>query len=129
MDTITADRERLCYLDAASLQGPFPTCDGVKVWNEEDGVIGRLDGVLLDPGARHVQYLVVAAGGTFRRHRYLVPFDDVRVDTQHRAFCVDVQKRELADCEEFEPQAFHPFSDNDLMAALFSESADRGASA
>ena len=119
------DRQRLCYLDAASLKVPFATCDDVEVWNDQDGMIGRLDGILLDPGARHVQYLVVAAGGTFRRHRYLLPFGDVRVDVQHHAFWVDVHKSDLPCCEEFQPTAFHRYSDDDLMPALFPKSADR----
>ena len=125
MTTDDLDRGRLCYLDAASVQGPFPTCDGVGVWNDEDGMIGRLDGIVLDPESRHVRYLVVAAGRTFRRHRYLLPFLDMRVDVQHHAFCVDAHKSDLACCEKFEPGAFHAFSDDDLMAALFPKSADR----
>jgi hypothetical protein len=129
MTTNALDRGRLCYLDAASVQGPFPTCEGVEVWSDEDGMIGRLDGIVVDPNARQVQYLVVAAAGTFRRHRYLLPFRDMRVDVQHHAFCVDAHKSDLACCEEFEPRAFHRFSDDDLIAALFPKSADHNVQA
>ena len=87
-------------------------------------MIGRLDGIVLDPEAHRVPYLVVAAGGTFQGHRYLLPFRDARVDVQHHAFCVDAHKSDLASCEEFDPQAFHQFSDDDLMAALFPKFAD-----
>jgi PRC-barrel domain protein len=89
------------------------------VWNDEDGMIGRLDGVVLDPESRRVQYLVVAAGGTFRRHRYLLPFPETRVDVQHHSFRVDARRSDLARCESFEPKAFHRFSDDDLMAYYF----------
>jgi hypothetical protein len=97
------------------------------VRNDEDGMIGRLDGIVLDPESQQVRYLVVAARTTLRRHRYLLPFRDTRVDVPHHAFCVDAHKRDLASCERFEPGAFHSFSDNDLMAALFPKSADRRA--
>ena len=105
MTTDTSNPSQLCYLGAASVQGPFATCDGVEVWNDEDGRIGRLDGILLDPESRQVQYLVVAAGRMFQRHRYLLPFRDIRVDVPHHAFCVDAHKRDLSGFEEFEPQA------------------------
>lgn len=129
MTTDTLDRGRLCYLDAASVRGPFPTCDGVEVWSDEDGRIGRLDGIVIEPEARRVRYLVIEAGRMFRRHRYLLPFRDMRVDVQRHAFCMDAQKSDLASCEEYEPQAFRPFSDDDLMAALFPKSPDRSVQA
>jgi hypothetical protein len=122
MATPTHDRSRLCYLDAACVEGPFPTCNAVEVWNEEDGKLGRLEGIVLDPEARHVEYLIVAAGGVFRRRRYLLPFRPTRVDVGRRALCVDAHKTDLARCEEFEPDTFHPYSDDDLLAALFPKS-------
>ena len=124
MATETPDSSRLCYLDAAKVAGPFPTCADVDVWNDEDGKIGRLDGIVLDAAARQVQYLVVATGGTLRRRRYLLPFRPTRIDIERHALCVDAHKIDLARCKEFEPAAFHRFSDNDLLAALFPNSAD-----
>ena len=118
------DSSRLCYLDAASVAGPFPTCAGVEVWNDDDGKIGRLDGIVLDAEARQVQFLVVATGGTLRRRRYLLPFRPTRIDLERHALCVDAHKIDLAQCKEFEPAAFHRFSDDDLLAALFPKSSD-----
>ena len=124
MTTERSDPSRLCYLDAASVAGPFPTCADVDVWNEEDGKIGQLDGIVLNAETRHVHYLVVATGGTFRRRRYLLPFRPTRIDIARRALCVDAHKIDLARCQEFEPAAFHRFSDSDLLDALFPKSAD-----
>jgi hypothetical protein len=84
---------------------------------------------VIEPEARRVRYLVIEAGRMFRRHRYLLPFRDMRVDVQRHAFCMDAQKSDLASCEEYEPQAFRPFSDDDLMAALFPKSPDRSVQA
>jgi hypothetical protein len=112
---------RLSYLDAASVRGPFPTYRDVSVWNDEDGDLGRLDGIVVDAEARQVRYLVVAAPGTFSRRRYLLPFSPTRVDTDRHALCVDAHKTDLARCAKFEPRAFHRFSDDDLMDALFAD--------
>ncbi|PYR48096.1 MAG: hypothetical protein DMF95_14940 [Acidobacteria bacterium] len=127
MTTEGFDRSRLCYLDAASVAGPFPTCADVDVWNDVDGKIGQLDGIVLDAETRHVHYLVVATGGTFRRRRYLLPFRPARIDMERHALCVDAHKTDLMRCKEFEPAAFHRFSDDDLIAALFPRSSDHDA--
>ena len=127
MTTETPSSSRLCYLDAASVAGPFPTCADVDVWNDEDGKIGRLDGIVLDAEARQVQYFVVATGGTLRRRRYLLPFRPTRIDMEHHALCVDAHKIDLARCKEFEPAAFRRFSDDDLLAALFPRPSDHDA--
>jgi hypothetical protein len=120
MSTNSNDNARLSYLDAESVRGPFPTCKNVSVWNEDDGNLGQLDGIVVDAEARQVQYLVVAAGGTFsRRRRYLLPFSAARVDASRRALCVDANKTDLALCERFDSRAFHRFSDDDLLSALF----------
>lgn len=127
MSTETPEPSRLCYLDAASVAGPFPTCADVDVWNDEDGKIGRLDGIVLDAAARQVEYFVVATGGTFRSRRYLLPFRPTRIDMERHVLCVDAHKIDLARCKEFEPAAFHRFSDEDLLAAMFSTASDHDA--
>ena len=116
----TADA-RLSYLDAESVRGPFHTYRDVSVWNDEDGDLGRLDGIVVDAEARQVKYLVVAAGGTFSRRRYLLPFSQTRVDADRHALCVDAHKTDLVRCAKFEPRAFHRYSEDDLMNALFPE--------
>ena len=113
------DNGRLCYLDAESVRGPFASCKDVSVWNEDDGDLGHLDGIVLDAEARQVEYLVVAEGGIFSRRRYLLPFSQSRVDASRHALCVDAHRADLARCERFAPLAFHRFSDNDLVNALF----------
>jgi PRC-barrel domain len=119
MSTDSNDDARLSYLEAESVLGPFLTCKDVSVRNDEDGDLGQLDGIVVDAEARQVRYLVVAAGGIFSRRRYLLPFSPTRVDANRHALCVDAHKTDLACCERFEPGAFHRFSDNDLVNALF----------
>jgi hypothetical protein len=96
----------------------------VDVWNDQDGKIGQLDGIVLDAAARQVEYFVVATGGMLRRRRYLLPFRPTRIDIDRHALCVEAHKIDLARCKEFEPAAFHRFSDDDLLAAMFSTTSD-----
>ena len=119
VNTNSNDNARLSYLDAEAVRGPFPSCKNVSVWNEEDGDLGQLDGIVVDAEARQVEYLVVSARGAFSRRRYLLPFSPSRIDASRHALCVDAHKTDLARCEKFEPRAFHRFSDDDLMTALF----------
>lgn len=119
MTTQSPDQARLCYIDAASVDVSFPRCDDIDVWGDENVRIGRLDGLVLDAEARQVEYLVIDTKAMFRRRRYLLPFSPMRLDAARRALRVDADKTSLTRCEEFEPQSFHPYSDDDLMAALF----------
>ena len=119
MNTDSSVDARLSYLEAESVLGPFLTCKDVSVRNDEDGDLGQLDGIVVDAEARQVRYLVVAAGGIFSRRRYLLPFSPTRVDANRHALCVDAHKTDLVRCEKFERRAFHRFSDDDLVSALF----------
>ena len=110
---------RLCYLDAAHVEGPLPNFDGVEVRNRDDRTIGRLDGIIIDPAERRVHYLVVDDGGLLRHHRYLLPLPPTRVDAERPALRVDVERADLRGCEEFDDHAFRSFSDDDLLSALF----------
>src|SRR6185436_4759711 len=38
---------RLSYLDAESVRGPFRSYRDVSVWNDDDGDLGRLDGIVV----------------------------------------------------------------------------------
>jgi hypothetical protein len=115
------DRSHLCYLDAASVRGLFSRPEDVDVCNDEDGKIGRFDGIVMDPEARRVCYLVVAAG-RWSRQRYLLPFQPTRVDVGAHALYVDAHKTDLARCEQITSDTLRRFSDDDLLAALFPRS-------
>ncbi len=47
-----------------------------------------------------------------------LPFLPMRVDLKRQTLCVDVHKRDLQRCAEYEPRAFHRYSDGDLLAAI-----------
>ena len=121
MTTDSIADARLSYLDAESVRGPFRTYRDFSVSNDEDGDLGQLDGIVVDAEARRVRYLVVAAGGTFSRRRYLLPFSPTRIDARRHTLCVEAHKADLVRCAKFEPRAFHRYSDDDLVNAMFAD--------
>ena len=107
-----AEPVRLCYLDSTQIQGPLPGFDCVEVRNEKNRLIGigRLDGIVIDPAEHCVRYLVVDDERFLERRKYLLPFGAAQVDLKHKALCVEVDRTDLARCEEFNAQAFSRFS-------------------
>jgi sporulation protein YlmC with PRC-barrel domain len=101
---------RLCYLDATQLEGPLEDFEGIEIRNRNDGKIGRLDGVVIDPAEGRVCYLVVDNERVLRHQRYLLPLDAAQVDIEHRALCVDADDADLRECEEFDQDRYHSFS-------------------
>ena len=107
------------YLSAAQLEGPLPTLDHLDVRGRDDRSLGHLDGIVINPAERRVQYLVVDNDRFLRHHRYLLPLDDARVDTERQALQVDLDRRDLNRLDEFDDDAIPAFSDDDLLTALF----------
>jgi PRC-barrel domain protein len=105
-----AEPKRLCYLDASQIQGALHGFDGVEVRNQGHRIIGRLDGIVIDPAAGSVRYLVINDERYVERHRYLLPLDAAQVDVERKALCVEVDRKDLSRCEEFDALAFSRFS-------------------
>jgi hypothetical protein len=91
----------------------------LEVRTRENERIGRLDGIIIDPEERRARYLVVDEDRFLRHHRYVLPLVATQIDAEQRALRVDVDKDDLTDADEFDASAFPPFSDEDLMTALF----------
>jgi hypothetical protein len=109
---------RLCYLDAAQIRGPVATFDHLELKDRDDDDIGRLDGIIIDAAARRMQYFVVEQG-FLRRRRYLLPVYPTRI--KDNVLRVDVDKTDLSTCARFDPAAYQPYSDEDLLAGIFRE--------
>jgi hypothetical protein len=118
MDSCQLDTRRLRYLSADHVEGPTSTFARFDVRTLDDGELGRLDGIIIDPAARRTCYLVVDVG-VFRHRRYLLPLGPTRVDEKHRTLRVNVDGANLMRCAKFDPGAFPGFSDDDLLTALF----------
>lgn len=118
MSTPQISSQKLCYLSADRIAGPFQREHRVDVRGREGRKLGSLEGIVIDPEAGQLRYLVVDSG-MFSHHHYLLPFPRAQVDPDRRALRVDVDKNELAHCSEFDRASFPDFCDEDVPAALF----------
>lgn len=114
----------LCYLDASKVRTSIGDLDGVNLRDPDDEELGSLKGVLIEAAARRVRYFVVEAAGRSRTHYYLVPADGpVTVQADRRTLRVDSNAADLIRCGEFKIDSVRPYSDDDLMAAIFAKPA------
>lgn len=115
------EQRNLRYLQAEHVESDGISLCGMPVEAGGGDVLGNVDGVIVEPGARRACYFVVAADNS---RRYLVPMEPVRLDATHQAVQI-VGEPEPEEWAEFDPRAFDEFDDADLMAALFSRTARR----
>lgn len=108
---------QLCYLDADHVRSPAGALSGFHVVTASGEQLGSIAGVVIEPAARRARFLDVQSH-EFRRRHYLVEADQMGQ--------VDSERKELrllsADVPEMQPvdsASFRPFSDDDLLAALF----------
>jgi len=116
----------LRYLDAGHVEHPTGTLEGLSVCTEHNEQIGCLDGVLIEPSTRRVRYFVVdTASRAAESHdsndsheRCVLPVDSpVVLDMRERTLRV----RGSVDMEPL-TDPVQPFSDEDVMTALFRSS-------
>jgi hypothetical protein len=121
MTTAAADVEGLRYIQAKQVEGDTFRLDGFDVVDRDHRPLGQLNGLIIDPASRNVRYLVVDQGKWLTRRRKLVPFGPAHVDRGGAAVQMDALS---ADDDEawrsFDADAFPPFSDDDLITAVFS---------
>lgn len=111
----------LRYLDAASVLHPDGTLQGIRVFTEADQPIGSVEGVLIEPAHRRVRYYVVVRSTILRNRLYMVPADRVAIlNSDGKTLRIDAEDELI---ERFEPSSVPPFSDEDLLQAIFPSNA------
>lgn len=77
---------------------------GDKVNNTEGQHIGKITDVMLNLDEGNIQYMVVEFGGflSFKKKYFAIPFDEMTVDTEHRAFIVDRTLKSFQDDPGFD---------------------------
>jgi PRC-barrel domain len=111
---------RLRYIDGSKVETPGGLLDQLDVLNYEDSNVGRVEGIVVDPAERQVRYFVVKSRRPFRARHYLLPLAPATIDAENKALHVDVQADDLAELIDGPAKAFPPFTDDDLLDALFS---------
>ena len=107
----------LCYLEASKVVTPLGDLAEVKLCGPDEGTVGTLDGVLIDPMDRRVCYFVVQTPGWFRHRRYLLAAGNpIRFERGRRLLRLE-QEPELS--AEFDERTARPMTDEDLLNALF----------
>jgi hypothetical protein len=118
--TGAANSDTLCYLSARDVEIPAGTLAGMELCSLDGENLGTLDGVLIDPALRRLRYLVIASGGWLGRARYVLSADEpVHFELRENIMRLDAKAGAIAR-HAFDPALARPFSDDDLLAALFS---------
>jgi len=110
----------LRYIAAEHVDPPAGRLDGTILVSPSDESVGRLDGMIIDPIERHVRYFVVRSRSWLKTRLQLVPAAPARLDSEHKTLHVDINVEDLPQLREIRSDTFQRFSDDDLIAALFS---------
>ena len=111
-----AQSEHLCYLEPNRLEAPLE--EPLEVRSRDDQKLGTFEGVVVDPSERSVRYYVVNRGGLFPTRR-LMPVQPARIDLEHHALRLQFDDVDPSQWEKFDSRKYPPFSDDDLITAIF----------
>jgi hypothetical protein len=108
----------LRYLEPTQATIDGVRCEDITIRAATGGVLGRLQGFIVDPVARQLRYFVVRTTGIMGRSR-LLPVLGARFDLEHRAIELLTNGVEYLNHRQFNRGRFARFSDEDLLRALF----------
>jgi hypothetical protein len=117
------DQLDLCYLEAQNVELPAGRLAGLQLCSGDDQRLGAVDGVLIEPSARRVRYFVVKSSGWLRKGRYLLPLESsAHVESTQNVLRIEARAADLARTT-FDADAVRPFSDEDMVTAMFANTA------
>ena len=118
--------ESLRYLGADAVMVSAQPAEGMEVRTADRRMLGYVQGILVEPASRRARYYVVDNRSLLRRRRYLVPADRLAtLDPRARTIFIDVSRSDVV--LGFDESRVPRFSDDDLIATLFSPAAgERG---
>jgi hypothetical protein len=94
------------------------------VCTEDAEPLGTVGGVLIDPEARRLAYLVLESPGFFVHRRYLLPFEaGAAVDNADSKTLRIWLRKDQLDLRVFKLGSVPHFSDGDLAKPVYSQSA------
>ena len=118
----TSEIADLRYLDASSVRCPAGYLSDFQVCTQDSEALGNIGGVLISPVTRRCEYFVIESRGLFSHKRFLLPVDAGATVEEPATLKINARKDEL-DLETFAPSSVPQFSDDDLIATMFSQDA------
>lgn len=107
----------LRFLGAAQVEGPAGTFAGFELCSRDNETVGTLDGVLIDPPARRVRFLVLKLAD--RPIHCLLPSEmPVQIEAERRVGWIDSALADL-ELEPYDKDTVLPYSDEDALMAMF----------
>jgi hypothetical protein len=118
----TSEIADLRYLDASSVRCPAGYLSDFKVCTQDSEALGNIGGVLISPLTRRCEYFVIESRGFLSHRRFLLPVEAGATLQEPATLKINARKDEL-DLETFTPSSVQQFSDDDLIATMFSQDA------
>jgi hypothetical protein len=110
----------LRFIEAGRLETAAGSLTDAVLVSPSNKMLGKLDGVIVDPMQRRVCYYVVKSGWGFRSHRRLLEVSPAALEAHGGVVRIDAEPEDLTDLSEIAPQSFPTFSDQDLIDTIFS---------
>ena len=112
----------LRYLDAASVRCPAGYLSDFQVCTQDSEPLGNIGGVLISPLTKRCEYFVIQSRGFLGQKQFLLPVEAGAIVEEPATLKISARKDEL-DLETFTPSSVPRFSDEDLIATMFSQDA------
>jgi hypothetical protein len=108
----------LSYLNAAKVDSPAGFLSELDVVTAQGEQLGSIAGVVIEAAAGRARYFDIEAPGLLRRRHYLVEAEQLgQVDPERKV--LRLLAGEVKEVADLDPATLRPFSDDDLIAALF----------
>jgi hypothetical protein len=112
----------LCYLDAANVNSPAGVLSELDVVTVSGERLGSIAGVVIEAAARRARYFNIRSSGWLHRRHYLVDANQLaQVDPERKE--LRLLSDEVREVPDLGTAVLRQFSDDDLLAALFSSRA------
>jgi hypothetical protein len=109
----------LRFVAAWRLETPAGSLTDALLVSPSNKTLGKLDGVLVNPLQRRVCYYVVKSGRGLRAHRFLLQAAPAALEAHQGIVRIDAEPEDLTELSQIAPRSFPPFSDADLIDAMF----------
>jgi len=107
----------LRFLDADKVASPAGQLSGFELCSRDHEMVGTIDGVLIDPPARRVRYLVLKIAN--QANHCLLPVEtSVQMDAVPRIGWIDGARADL-DLEPYDLASAREFTADDAITAIF----------